>query len=124
MRMSASRCITASAPRWGFSPPANGWRKFQLALATARRIDDTLPQNLNGVAAMHLYLHRNWAAAERAFLQALALNPDDAETRNHYGFSLALFGRFEEAVAAIEHAIALDPLSVRFLWNLGLVFYQ
>lgn len=108
----------------GLLPPVDGWRRFQVALAAARRIDDTRAENLNGVAAMHLYLHRNWEAAEGAFLQALAQNPDDAETRNHYGFSLALFGRFEEAMAAIERAIALDPLSVRFRWNLGRVLYQ
>jgi hypothetical protein len=77
-----------------------------------------------GLAAMQLYLHRNWGEAERAFIHALTLDPDDGETRNHYSFSLALFGRFEEAIAHVRRAIELDPLSVRFQWNLGTMYYQ
>lgn len=108
----------------GLLPPVEGWRAFEVALATARRLNEALPENLNGLAATHLYLHRNWPAAERAFTQALAADPDDSETRNHYGFSLALFGRFEEAIVQIRRAVELDPLSVRFQSNLGYVFYQ
>jgi tetratricopeptide (TPR) repeat protein len=83
-----------------------------------------LGENFNGIAAVHLYLHRNWEEAERAFTQALTIDPDDAETRNHYGGSLALFGRFEEAAGQIERAIELDPLSLRFQFNLAAVLHQ
>jgi DNA-binding winged helix-turn-helix (wHTH) protein/tetratricopeptide (TPR) repeat protein len=108
----------------GLLPPVEGWRAFQVSLATAIRLDETLGENFNGIAAVHLYLHRNWQEAERAFTQALTIDPDDAETRNHYGGSLALFGRFEEAVGQIERAIELDPLSLRFQFNLATVFHQ
>jgi DNA-binding winged helix-turn-helix (wHTH) protein/tetratricopeptide (TPR) repeat protein len=108
----------------GLLRPLEAWRAFEVALATARRLDETLGESYNGIAASELYLHRNWENAERAFQQALEIDPDDAETRNHYGFSLALFGRFDEALAQIGRAIELDPLSVRFQWNLASVFYQ
>lgn len=108
----------------GLLPPVEGWRAFQVSLAAATRLDETLGENFNGVAAVHLYLHRNWQAAERAFTQALTIEPDDAETRNHYGSSLALVGRFEEAVGQIGRAIELDPLSLRFQFNLATVFHQ
>jgi tetratricopeptide (TPR) repeat protein len=51
-------------------------------------------------------------------------DPNDGETRNHYGFSLALFGRFKEAIAEIRRAIELDPLSLRFQFNLATVLHQ
>ena len=108
----------------GLLHPVEAWRQFEVALATARRLDETLGETYNGLAATQLYLHRNWERAERAFEQALAIDPDDAETRNHYGFSLALFCRFDEAIAQIGSALELDPLSVRFQWNLASVFYQ
>jgi DNA-binding winged helix-turn-helix (wHTH) protein/tetratricopeptide (TPR) repeat protein len=108
----------------GLLPPVEGWRALQVSLATARRLDETLGENFNGIAAVHLYLHHNWEAAEGAFTQALTIDPDDAETRNHYGGSLALFGRFEEAVGQIERAIELDPLSLRFQFNRAAVLHQ
>ena len=108
----------------GLLPPVEGWHAFQVSLAMARRLDETLGENFNGIAAVHLYLHRNWQEAERAFTQALTIDPVDAETRNHYGGSLALFGRFEEAVGQIGRAIELDPLSLRFQFNLATVLHQ
>ena len=108
----------------GLLHPVAAWRTFEVALATARRLDESLGESYNGLAATHLYLHRNWEKAERAFEQALAIDPDDAETRNHYGFSQALFGRFDDAIGQIGRALELDPLSVRFQWNLASVFHQ
>jgi DNA-binding winged helix-turn-helix (wHTH) protein/tetratricopeptide (TPR) repeat protein len=108
----------------GLLHPVEAWRAFEVALATAQRLDRTLGENYNGLAATHLYLHRDWEKAERAFERALEIDPEDAETRNHYGFSLALFGRFDEAIAQIGRALELDPLSVRFQWNLASVFHQ
>ena len=112
------------AAAMGLLHPVAAWRAFEVALATALRLDETLGANYNGLAAAHLYLHRNWERAEHAFQQALDIDPQDAETRNHYGFSLALFGRFDEAIAQIGRALELDPLSVRFQRNLASVFYQ
>lgn len=108
----------------GLLRPIEAWRSCQVGLATAMRLDSTLGENHNGLAAVRLYLHRDWAGAEAAFKQALAIDPDDAETHNHYGFSLALFGRTDDALARIKRAIELDPLSLRFHWNLAFVYYQ
>ena len=108
----------------GLLRPVEAWRAFEVSLAAARQLDNSLGENYNGVAAIHLYLHRDWEHAERAFKLALEMDPDDAETRNHYGFSLALFRRTDEALNQIGLAIRLDPLSVRFHWNLAAVFYH
>jgi DNA-binding winged helix-turn-helix (wHTH) protein len=108
----------------GLLRPVEGWRQFQRSLLAARSLDPALAENYNGIAAEHLYLHRDWEQAERAFTRGLEIAPDEAETRNHYGFSLALFGRVDEAIAHIGRAIHLDPLSMRFRWNLAFVLYQ
>jgi serine/threonine-protein kinase len=53
-----------------------------------------------------------WEDAERLYLRALALNPGYASAYHWLGTDhYALTGRFEEAMATVETAIALDPLS-------------
>jgi tetratricopeptide (TPR) repeat protein len=63
----------------GLLHPVEAWRQFEVALATARRLDETLGENLQRprrdavVSAPQL-----GEARERAFEQALAIDPDDA----------------------------------------------
>jgi TolB-like protein/tetratricopeptide (TPR) repeat protein len=108
----------------GVLRPADAWPRAEIATATALRLDDTLGDTYNSIAALHLYVQRDWPAAERAFRRALELEPSDAETRNHYGFSLMLFGRTDDAIKELGRAVELDPLALRFHRNLGFVLYQ
>jgi DNA-binding winged helix-turn-helix (wHTH) protein/tetratricopeptide (TPR) repeat protein len=108
----------------GLLRPSDAWPRAEIATATALRLDDDLGDTYNSVAALFLYVHRDWPAAERAFRRALELNPNDAETRNHYGFSLMLFGRTDDAIEELGHAVKIDPLALRFHRNLGFVLYQ
>jgi TolB-like protein/Flp pilus assembly protein TadD len=63
--------------------------------------------------AFATYLHDwDWPRAERSFHQALELNPAYWEAHDWYALSLAGVGRFEEAIAAIQRAMDLDPLSL------------
>lgn len=57
----------------------------------------------------------NWAPAGLRFEKALALDPRSAHVFNVYGLALGITGRHEEAVAAYQRAIELDPLGP--LWN-------
>jgi TolB-like protein len=52
-----------------------------------------------------------WPEAEKAFGQALALNPSDALARQHYSLYLTAMGRHREALAQVAQARQLDPLS-------------
>jgi TolB-like protein/Flp pilus assembly protein TadD len=98
----------------GLMSPSEGWPKCEAAVNKALELDDTLAEAYNPLAAVKLYYNRDWPAAERSFRRGIELNPNFAEIRNHYAVRLVSFGRNQEALAEIERAIELDPLSLRF----------
>jgi serine/threonine-protein kinase len=65
----------------------------------------------------------DWAAAEREFERAVALNPNLAGARNAYSAYLSVVGRHDEAVAQIQRARELDPLSLIVHANVGYRLY-
>jgi serine/threonine-protein kinase len=66
----------------------------------------------------------DWNQAERLYLRALALNPNDAATHNAFGIThLAPLGRLEQAISQVRRAHELDPLSVRINNSLALCYY-
>lgn len=67
----------------------------------------TLDQALaSGLRAQHA---RDFAAAERAYRQALDIAPNDPETNSLLGLAVAQAGRLEEGLGALHRAVELDP---------------
>ena len=98
----------------GLSVPEESWPRCETAVNKALELDDSLSEAYNPLAAVKMYLHRDWPAAERAFRRGIELNPNFPEIRHHYGLRLVNSGRGEEGLAEIQRALDLDPLSVRF----------
>jgi DNA-binding winged helix-turn-helix (wHTH) protein len=59
-----------------------------------------------------LLADRDLAAADAAWLQALALDPDLAPAHRARAFGLAVAGRFVEAERAARRAVEIEPLSL------------
>ncbi|HKE55874.1 MAG TPA: winged helix-turn-helix domain-containing protein [Pyrinomonadaceae bacterium] len=108
----------------GALPPDENWPKSEAALNRAIAIDDSEAESFNALAGVQLYYHRDWAAAERSFRRGVEINPNSAETHHHYARCLYLFGRNQEAITEFQRAIQLDPLSLRYQLNLGILFYS
>lgn len=53
----------------------------------------------------------DWPGAEQDFKKAIALNPNNADAHLYYGQMLGYLGRFDEGLAEIEKAIAINPIS-------------
>jgi adenylate cyclase len=53
----------------------------------------------------------NWPEAEAEFKRALAANPNDVGANYYFSYFLAASKRFDEAVAKVQLAQVLDPLS-------------
>lgn len=66
----------------------------------------------------------DWAKAEREFLKALAINPNDALTRIWYSHLLCVLHRHDEALPQAKLAIDLDPLNptVQILFSTAQIF--
>ncbi len=82
------------------------------AAAKALALDDSLAEvhHALGELASSKY---NWATAETEYLHAIELNPNYAPAHHHYGLYLRGMGRFDEALAELRQAQALDPLAPR-----------
>jgi tetratricopeptide (TPR) repeat protein len=52
--------------------------------------------------------------------KSIAIAPNDSGVQRDYGFMLAMYGRFPEAIVATHKAIELDPLNTGAWVNLGL----
>lgn len=106
----------------GFLPPQESWPRAAEATHRALEIDETLAEVHNSLAGIRMYSQRDWPGAEREFRRAFALNPNHAEAYHHYSMCLYLFGRFDESVAAMGRALEIDPLSLRYNRNLGVIY--
>ena len=65
----------------------------------------------------------DWPGAEREFKRALELSPGDADV--HFAYSvtyLTPLGRLDEALAEIQRAVALDPLSPYKITGAGMIY--
>src|SRR5690606_25059900 len=77
----------------------------------ALRLDPNRAEAHAAVGMIEFYVGWDWAAAERAFLRAIELNPSCAIGHQFYGHLLSNWLRHDEAIAATETARALDPLA-------------
>jgi DNA-binding winged helix-turn-helix (wHTH) protein/TolB-like protein len=82
------------------------------AALKALELDPTLGEAHASLGLIAMNYDWDWRAAEREFQAAIRLSPQYATAHHWYGEYLAYMGRFDEAVAEIERATALDPLSL------------
>lgn len=69
---------------------------------------------------MKAHFEFDWLGAEREYLKALELNPNDAYAHLFYSNSyLSPLGRHQEAIAEMQKAIAIDPFSAPIQGFLG-----
>ena len=86
--------------------------KVKDAAEKAVDLDDNLAQSHLALGAFKLFYEWEWAGAERAFKRAMELDPNYAAPHELYGYLLRIMGRFDEALAEIRKAQALDPASL------------
>lgn len=66
----------------------------------------------------------NYQDAERFFAQAAYFDASISEYHYHYGLTLAIQNKVKAAGKAFERALMLDPLSARYLAELGFVHLE
>ena len=87
------------------------WTRARQAAGTALQLDPNLGEAHAATAMMDFYVGWDWVAAERSFLRAIDLNPNDAIAHQFYAQLLSNSLRHDEAIAEIERARAIDPLA-------------
>jgi len=111
------------SPDFGVLPPEEAYPKGEAAAHRAIELDESVAE-AHASLAFVLRNHRwNWAASEREFKRAIELNPNYATAHHWYSLYLAQTGRTEEALAEIDRARELDPLSLVIKQTKGWIFY-
>jgi TolB-like protein/DNA-binding winged helix-turn-helix (wHTH) protein len=94
------------------------------AAEKALALDGTLAEAHTSLAAVRILHDWDWAGAEREFQRAIDLNPNFAQAHHWYGnLLLGPEGRHDEAIAELQRAQELDPLSLIINADAGFAYY-
>ena len=95
----------------GFESPHDVIRLATKAAERALALDPTLAEAYLALGQIRWLNYWDWAGAERAFKQGMALNPGDTNGRLKYANFLTAMGRNEEAIEIGRRTLEVDPLS-------------
>lgn len=102
--------------------PKECYPKAQEAANSALAIDASLPEAHVALAHVKLVYDWDWQGAAAGYLRAIDLAPHLAVTHQKYAFYLMTQGR-EEAIARIERAQSLDPVSLAVKGEAARIYY-
>jgi adenylate cyclase len=106
-------------PTYGGRPSEN-YPKSNAAARKALELDPTLAHPHAVLGSNEMEYDWDFAGGEAEFKKALELDPNDATAHQWYGWDLGLIGgREQEALAEINRAHQLDPLSLVISKNVG-----
>lgn len=106
-----------------FVRPTEAFPRARTAARKAVALDPTLAEAHASLGFVRFLFDRSWVEAESEFRQALALNPSSPVAHQYYADFLKAMGRFDEAIAEVERARELDPLSLGINTAVGHVRY-
>ena len=109
---------------WRFAPPAEAYEKARAAALRALEIDPQLAEAKTSLAYATLLYQWDWKNAEEGFREAIAINPNYASAHHFYSICLLTAGRHAEALAEIQRAQELDPLSLIITSVHGWIYYE
>ena len=104
----------ALAGDWKYAllAPKEAYPKAKAAATKAIALDGTLGEAHISLAFCLDNFDWDWESAGREFTRGIELSPGYATGYDWYGWHLAMLGRNGEAVAEVEKAESLDPLSL------------
>jgi TolB-like protein/Flp pilus assembly protein TadD len=95
----------------GFLPPGEARERMRSAVLRALKIDPDLAEARAALGNFRHTYEWDFVAAEKEYLRAIELAPDEPTSYTWYGFFLQSMQRFDEAIAQRRIATELDPRS-------------
>ncbi|MEO8090981.1 MAG: protein kinase [Gemmatimonadales bacterium] len=108
---------------YGLLAPRETFPKAKSAILKALEFDSTLAETHTSLGHIHFEFDHDWAAAEREYRRAIALNPRYPIGHHWYAGFLSGMARHGEALQQEEIARDLDPLSLIIQTWMGLRYY-
>jgi TolB-like protein/Tfp pilus assembly protein PilF len=103
--------------------PKDCFPEAKKAATKALELDSTLAEPHTSLAYAKFYYDWDWEGAGREFEQAIELDPNYALSHHWYSVYLTARERHAEALAEIERANELDPLSLIIATDMGFESY-
>jgi len=95
----------------GFITAAEGKPKARTAAEKSLQLDEASAEAHTSLANYLSWYEHDWAASEREFRRAIALNPNYAFAHDQFALTLACQGRLSESETEGHRAAQLDPLN-------------
>jgi TolB-like protein/Flp pilus assembly protein TadD len=111
-----------AASNEGFISSADAKPKTRETAQRAVALDSMWAEAHTSLGVYQAWFEYDWDGSEREFKRAIARNPNYAFAHDQLGLMLAIVGRFAEAIAEGQRAMALDPLSPSILIDAAGVF--
>jgi adenylate cyclase len=98
---------------FGFAAPVDAMPKAKAAALRALELDATLAEAYFSLGVVRFFFEWDWSGAENALKRAIELNPGYPSSHHFYAIYLATVQQnFDDAIAAAQQALRLDPLSL------------
>jgi TolB-like protein/class 3 adenylate cyclase/Tfp pilus assembly protein PilF len=97
--------------RFGPVAPKDCFPQAKAAATKAVELDDQLSEGHVSLAFVKLMWDWDWPGAESEFKRAIELNPNNGTAHFWYSIYLRVMRRFDDGVAEMREAEAVDPLS-------------
>lgn len=110
---------------FGVVPPHDTFPQALEAVQTALKLAPELGEAYSALGHIKMQYEHDWSGAERAYHRSIELNPNDAVAHKNLGLFLALSGRFDDGIAHLRQAQALEPSRPAFGALIGMILnYQ
>ena len=103
----------------GFIRAIDAKPRAKEAAERAVQLDSMSAEAHTSLGVYKAWFDYDWDGSERELRRAIALNPNYAYAHDQLNQMLGIVGRFDEAIAEGQRAIALDPLSPSILEDLA-----
>ncbi len=117
----ADACVMLT--EMGPMPPQEAMPQAKAAALKALELDDSLAEAHSSLGVILQDYEYDFAAAERAFLRAIELSPNNPIPRQSYAILLTELLRYDEAEVQFQKALEVDPLSVVANWAYGFCLF-
>jgi len=110
--------------QWGHETPSVALPEASKNLNKALKLDPDLPDAHHLIGWIAFVSEWDWEKAEREFLKALSINPNDAQSRIYYAHLLCVLQRQDEAAPQARLALEMDPKNtmIQILYSTAQLF--
>jgi serine/threonine-protein kinase len=97
---------------YGGAPAPVALSKARTAAMRAMSLDDNLAESHNAMGFIYAVADFDYAAAEREYKRAIALDPNYTTAHHNLGVMLTRTGRAEEGMTELRRALDIEPFSI------------